>query len=374
MSCCVKPQKQQLCESYYPTEKGDAMKKKILLIGLMCVVFAACGLIMTGCGGGGGGDDEGGSADQITMRLASDAPEDHIATGINNWLCDEVEKRTEGRVKIDYYPSSQLGDYGTVYDEIKQGTIDAGQMTVPDESDKRLSMPYIPYYATSFEEAAILYGPDSYMTKTFAQVLQDQGVTFEGFLLEGFIGLGSTVECPKAKEYGEKQGVKIRAAAPFNFSLTVKDYGFDGVTIAYSETPTAIQTNVVQGWIGGTANMNYAWVADTIKYFYFNKVHAEATNYMISNKTLEKLSDEDREIVEATFHEASEMSFTKADENEHAYMDKMRDKGIEVVEFTDEEVQANAEKCREMTWPKIEKEYGKEVMDGLKADIEALQK
>jgi len=27
-----------------------------------------------------------------------------------------------------------------------------------------------------------------------------------------------------------------------------------------------------------------------------------------------------------------------------------------------------------MTWPKIEKEYGKEVMDGLKADIEALQK
>ena len=47
---------------------------------------------------------------------------------------------------------------------------------------------------------------------------------------------------------------------------------------------------------------------------------------------------------------------------------------VQVNHFTDEEVQANAEKCREMTWPKIEKEYGKEVMDGLKADIEALQK
>ena len=59
---------------------------------------------------------------------------------------------------------------------------------------------------------------------------------------------------------------------------------------------------------------------------------------------------------------------------ESRIMDLMREMGIEVVEFTDEEVMANAEKCREMTWPKIEKEYGKEVMDGLKADIEALQK
>ena len=119
--------------------------KKFLVIGLLCIVIAAVGIIVTGCGGSGGGDGgDSGSADTITMRLASDAPEDHIATGINTWLCEEVEKRTEGRVKIDYYPSSQLGDYGTVYDEIKQGTIDAGQMTVPDESDKRLSMPYIP--------------------------------------------------------------------------------------------------------------------------------------------------------------------------------------------------------------------------------------
>ena len=346
--------------------------KKLLVVGLMCIAFAALCIGMTGCGGSGGGSGSGDSGDTITLRLASDAPEDHIATKLNTWLCEEVEKRTEGRVKVDYYPSSQLGDYATVYDEIKQGTIDAGQMTVPDDSDKRLSMPYVPYYATSFEEAKILYGPDSYMTKTFASVLQEQGVTFEGFVLEGFIGVGSTKECKNIKNFGEKQGVKIRVPAPFTFNVPDKDYGFEGVTIAYSETPTAIQTNVVEGWIGGTANMNYAWVADTIKYFYFNKIHAEATNYMISNKTLEKLSDEDRQIVEACFQEASARSFEEADKNEHDYMDKMREKGIEVTEFTDEEVKANAEKCREISWPKLAKEYGQEVMDGLQKDIDAL--
>ena len=354
--------------------------KKLLLVGLLFAMIAAFGIIVTGCGGGGGGDEGGGDAsgDTITMRLASDAPEDHIATGLNNWVCEEVEKRTEGKVKVDYYPASQLGDYATVYDEIKQGTIDAGQMTVPDDSDKRLSMPYVPYYATSFEEAAKLYGPDSYMAKTFSSVLQEQGVTFEGFVLEGFIGVGSTKECKNIKDFGADQGVKIRVPAPFTFNVPDKDYGFEGVTIAYSETPTAIQTNVVDGWIGGTANMNYAWVADTIKYFYFNKIHAEATNYMISNMTLEKIEstfgEDVRKTVEDTFWEASAKSFEEADANEHEYMKKMEEKGIQVTEFTDEEVKANAEKCREISWPKLAKEYGQEVMDGLQGDLDKLGK
>jgi TRAP-type C4-dicarboxylate transport system substrate-binding protein len=35
-----------------------------------------------------------------------------------------VEERTEGRVKVEYFPASQLGGYETVYEEIVRGTID----------------------------------------------------------------------------------------------------------------------------------------------------------------------------------------------------------------------------------------------------------
>ena len=48
--------------------------KKLLVVGLLCAAFATLCIDMTGCGGsgdGGGGD----SADSITLRLASDAPE-----------------------------------------------------------------------------------------------------------------------------------------------------------------------------------------------------------------------------------------------------------------------------------------------------------
>ena len=52
--------------------------KKLLVVGLLCAAFATLCIDMTGCGGS------------------------SIATKLNTWLCEEVEKRTEGRVKVNY--------------------------------------------------------------------------------------------------------------------------------------------------------------------------------------------------------------------------------------------------------------------------------
>ena len=38
------------------------------------------------------------------------------------------------------------------------GAVDMAQITIPDAVDARLGAAYLPYYATSFEEAKILYG------------------------------------------------------------------------------------------------------------------------------------------------------------------------------------------------------------------------
>jgi TRAP-type C4-dicarboxylate transport system substrate-binding protein len=126
------------------------MKKLIVIMMTLTLILTG----FTGCGGGGGGaatGGDGGSADTIVLRLASDAPLEHIATGLNEEACKLVEERTEGRVKIDYFPASQLGGYETVYEEIVRGTIDLGQITIPDALDARLGAAYVPYYAKSFE-------------------------------------------------------------------------------------------------------------------------------------------------------------------------------------------------------------------------------
>ncbi len=50
-------------------------RKKLMPV---CILMLVLAMVFTGCGGKGDGD-----SGSVTLRLASDAPEDHIATGIN---------------------------------------------------------------------------------------------------------------------------------------------------------------------------------------------------------------------------------------------------------------------------------------------------
>jgi len=55
--------------------------------------------------------------------------------------------------------------------------------------------------------------------------------------------------------------------------------------------------------------------------------------------------------------------FAVAEEQEQANMQRLRDYGIEVITFTDEELAGFAKKVKEEVWPKIRDDIGPEVMD-----------
>ncbi|MCL1809338.1 MAG: TRAP transporter substrate-binding protein DctP [Clostridiales bacterium] len=331
-----------------------------LILALACGTFA-------GCGGGSGND-------AIVLKLASDAPIDHIATRLNEAAAEKVKERTDGRVVVDYFGASQLGSYESVYQEIVMGTVDIAQITVPDALDARLGAAYLPYYATSFEEAEVLYAPDSYMTKVFAELTAQNGVRFLGWVLEGFIGMGVVKDPSNVFEPGAVKGIKLRSPAMATFRIVQEDLGYNPITITYAEVPMAIQTKVVDGWIGGTPNMNYAWVGEIITKMYVNYLHAEATSYVMSEKSLEKLSPEDQQIVIDVFREQSVQSIKDARDNEEVYKAKLTDDyGVEVVEFTKEQLQKNADFVRDVTWTKLEEVLTPELIAGFRAEVEKMK-
>ena len=342
--------------------------KKIALFLVMVMIVS---IFSVGCGSS--TDKPTTGTETIVLRLASDAPLEHIATGLNNDLAAMIKERTSGRVEVQYFPASQLGGYETVYEEIVRGTIDAGQITIPDALDPRLGAAYVPYYAKSFAEAKILYAPDSYLSTEMGKLTEANGVKFLGTVLEGFIGMAFVTEPKDMFTPGVNHNVKTRSPAMITFRIAQEDLGFNPITVPYAEVPTAIQTKVVDGWVGGTPNINYAWVGDVIKFMYVNYIHAEATSYVISEKTLAKLTPEDADIVVKAFQEQSMNSFTLAEENENNFKKKLADKGVKVIEFTPEQVDAYAKFVRDTTWPKLEEQLSKELMDGMRAEVAKLQ-
>ncbi|MCR5481726.1 MAG: TRAP transporter substrate-binding protein DctP [Clostridia bacterium] len=342
--------------------------KKSLAIALSLILIMT---LFTACGGGGGGAAADYSADNpIVFRLASDAPIEHMSTTLNNELVDLVKEKTEGRVQIEYYPASQLGSYETVYEEVMLGAIDAAQITVPDSSDARLGAAYLPYYATGFEDGKKLYGTDSYMVSVMKEICATQNVNFVGFVCEGFIGMGVAKDPKAVFEPGVAKGIALRSPAMATFRQVQEDLGYTPTTIVYAEVPTALQTGVVDGWIGGTANMNYSWVGEIINKFYYNYLHLEATAYVVSEQSLDKLTDADREIVLGCFEQMSNKSFDVAEENEAKYRQKLADDyGVEVVVFDQEQLDTAVKFVRETTWPKLEELLTPELMDGFRKEV-----
>ena len=356
------------------------MKKNRLVALVMASVMALS--LLTGCGGSSssGSASAGSAADYsaenpMELRLASDAPAEHVATGLNNDLCALVAEKTEGRVTMKYFPSSQLGSYETVYEELMMGSIDAAQITVPDAIDARLGIAYLPYYALSYEQAKVLFAPDSYVGNLMAEITATQGVKWMGFCLEGFIGMGTTKE-PKNLDNADlaaDKGIKIRTASMQTLRTCWEDMGYEAITVAYNEVPTAIQTNVVEGWVGGTPNMNYAWVGELLSHMFVNYAHAEATSYVVSQKTLDKLTDEDKALVTEAFQEISMKSFDAAEENERNFMNKLEaDYGVTVVEDSMERREEIAAFVREVTWPGLEELMGAETIQGCRDDLAKL--
>lgn len=346
------------------------IRKKSILFLLVTVILLAPAL--TACSGG-GGDGEDGPGETV-LRFSSISPLDHMSHTLNTEACDMVYERTDGRVRIDYYPANQLGDYTTVYEELMMGSIDIQQGTIPDIVDARLGVAYTPYYATGWDDLIPLYGKDSYLFGLMTEFNEAQGVIFLGFDIEGFIGMGCILEPKDVFTPGTPKGVKMRAPGGLKTMLfPIEDLGYNAVSIPYAEVPTAIQTGVVDGWSGGTPNVNYAWVGEVINYMYINYMHPESTAYIASEKGLSKLSAEDRQIVIDVFNEQSERSFTVARENEEYYKQKLSaDHKVQVIEYTPAQIKTNADFVRDKTWTRLEAELGKDIIDNLKAEVAKL--
>jgi TRAP-type C4-dicarboxylate transport system substrate-binding protein len=352
------------------------MKKYNVLLLFLIMILAT--FTFVGCGGENSVDTDGEiegteTTEPIRLRLASDAPEDHIATRLNREACDMIFERTQGRVEVTYYPAGQLGDYTIVYDELTKGTVDLAQITVPDALDSRLGICYTTAIANDYEEARKILGAGSFINEKFIELNKGFGVEFMGFCLEGFVGIG-TVDTPTDMTIpGNDKKIKLRSSSVDPQRIAVEDLGFNVVTIAYGEVPTSLQTGVVDGWIGGTANMNYTWVGEIINTYYQTYIMPEATAYVASDISLAKLSEEDRRIVIEVFNEQSNKSFDLAKENDQEYMRKMNEEfGVEIIEFTYEQREAQRDFLMEVSWPKYAELWSQEWIDAIKADVAAL--
>lgn len=345
--------------------------KKLSLVLVLTILMS---VLVSGCGGQGANQgSQGNSKEQTVLRMSCDHPIDHMAVRIFEDLSKEIEEKTDGRYKIDLYPVSQLGEYTTVYPEIARGTIDIAAIPLPVEVDQRFSINSIPYLVDGYEQAKIMYASDGYLYQTATELNKAKGVKFLGYILEGFVGMGTKGEPNDMWTPGTDKKMKMRVWSVPGARLPIDALGFTSVTIPYNEVSTAMQTGVCDGWIGGSPNVNYHFVGEIIDRFYMDYMIVENCSLVMNEKFFNSLTPEDQQIFTEACANATKRSISEAEAEDMKWLKKLEeDLGVTVIDMTPEQTKVRAEFVRENVWPELEQYVSKEIMDGIKAELEAI--
>jgi TRAP-type C4-dicarboxylate transport system substrate-binding protein len=347
------------------------MKKNKLIVLIVSIIMLTM-VIAIGCGQDKTPDANGGSEgspEKISLRVAGQHPADHVATAALKKIKERVESESDGRIELILYPGNQLGDYTLVYEEVMRGSIDIAHIFIPSQYDEKLEITSIPYLVQDYEEMKKVFSPGSFMYEKYEELHQNLGVKLLGIYAEGFIGVGTKKRPDNPADPQGNKNVLIRIAPLEVYKLAAEGLGFTTTTIPYADLYSALQTGVADGWIGGPPALNYLSFRDVINYYMPYNTFIENTSYLINYDLWNSLSEEDQKIIADAFQAEAMASFDLSKAEDEKYMDLMAQEGIEVIEFSDEELSAFANHIRETCWPKLTDRFGEDIMQGILEDL-----
>ena len=341
------------------------MKKAFILLLALAIVA-----VFTACGGSSGGSDASEPEGQTyELRLATMYPAEHEMTISAQAACDRIAEETGGAVKIQIYPSDQLGDYTAVYEEIMKGTIDMGVETIVTTFDSTLEMLTIPYLASSYQEAKDVFcNPDSYFFQTLNEHQRALGIETLGIYIAGSMGIGASKHLDNVMDPTVAKSDLIRCPSMDSYLWTAEGFNFKTVTIPYSELYSALQTGVCDGWVGGGAYVNYISFRDVLNYFADARYLYEQVVVTINKDLFDGMPAEYQTIIQNAFKDATYDFSDQMEELDNQAMKDMADMGIEIYSPTEEEYTTMKTYFNENVWPKYEQVLDKAVYDSLIAN------
>ena len=296
------------------------MKKWILVLTALALVFAALPA----------------AADTVLLRLGETHVADYPTTKGNYEFARLVEERTGGRIKIEVYHSSQLGQEKAVIEGVQFGAIDF----------TRVSISPLSAFAPAFDalQMPYLYRGEEHMWKVLDGPI---GEEFLGSLEPAnFIGLawydsGARNFYNSKKEIksvADLKGMKIRVQESQLMMGLVSALGAVPTPMPFGEVYSALQTGVIDGaennWPSYFSTSHY----EVAKYFTLDG-HTRVPEILIASKiSMDKLSKEDQEIIKQAAKDSMPYQIKLWKEFEKVSEEKVRAAGSIIAELTPEAV------------------------------------
>lgn len=336
------------------------MKLKSIVASVLALTMAAG--LMTACGSskstaaGESSAAAGASADEgepVLLQIGyANNPGEPLDLACNEWK-KLVEEKSGGEMKVELFPSSQLGNKTDLIDQMIAGapvcTLADGafyaERGVPD-----FGIVFAPYLFDSWDECWKLTESDWYQDQ--ASKLEENGLKI---LTSNWIyGERHTMTKKPVHSPADLQGMKVRVA---NSNIFIKGFEALGATptpMALGDVYTALQQGTIDGLENPLSVLYNGKFQEVTKYLVLDGHVKNFTTWVVGKPFFDSLTSEQQELLTETAQEAGLMNNEFQAQAEQEVLDKLVEEGVTVYEPAAEEKEAFREAAQKFyDYPEI---------------------
>lgn len=313
-------------------------------------------------------------ADDIKLRFAGVFPVDHQGTKMMEQVAAEVNAANVG-LEMTVYPSNQLGSAEALFEEVARGNIDFASSPIYSDMDPRFEFINMPFLVSNFDDMEkVLLDMDSAYNQIVQSIANEYGVKIMAANPEGFAEIVATKKPANWNNFEDKD-MNIRVWSSNPVKLTAESLGYRTTTMSWGEIFPALQSGIVDGAFCCTKSATYSIFAKSDVGSYFIEYNAllEQTFYYGSQRTLDKLNNEQRRVIQNAMSRASADFFAYNRASDAEFTQKLVDSGYTILKPNPEEQKALIEHVRAEVWPKLEDTVGKDVIEQILAAVQQYQ-
>jgi len=286
----------------------------------------------------------------------------------------DIEKETEGRIKVKVFPAGQLGNSEMAIERTSMGTIDIMLGYPNSEIDPALDVYAIPGMASNYDEVAKLYKQGSPFSMYIEELFNKQDLHVLATYTLPFAGLWFKAMPENPKDPAAAHKEKIRVPGINSYRYPAEAFGYFGTALPFGEVFTSLQTGVIDGVYGPSAESVYQSLRDVVKVNIPVDLQPDMNFILINKNAFDKLPEQDRQIVARLGLVIEQAGFANGAKRAQTWNQRIADYGITIVALTDAERQAFKKRAQDITWPKLRQDIGAEVFDKAIAAYEASMK
>lgn len=339
------------------------MKKTLALILTIFIV----GTLFVGCSGTTSdqpaANNSGSNGEVIELKLG------HIQAESDLWhegalkFKEEVEKNSNGQIKITIYPNSTLGGDRDMAEGMQIGTVDfaliAGVLGNFEPSIQLLELPYLFENEEQYKKA--VHGE---VGKDISdRVLKSSNIRILNFWDRGARQVTSN---KPINSLADIQGLKIRLPEIKAMVESWKAMGASPTTMAWNEVYTALQQNVIEAQENPIPFIYSGKIHEVQKYLAMTNHKYEYVTLSMSEMTYSKLTPEQQKIITDAAQVATDFENQLVKDKTNEILEDMKKSGVQVTTPDIAEFAAAAKTAHEAFAKTIDFDLYNKILEAIK--------